>query len=121
MALWLVRAGKYGEHEARFLEQNLVCLTFSDLVNENLTGISDYEGIKGVVQRLNPESSIRQIGNSAGQIWAFAQALKVGDWIVLPRNNAEGLFDKWLAHQFQLRKSLLEDRLEGRKVTHGRV
>ena len=27
MALWLVRAGKYGEHEARFLEQNLVCLT----------------------------------------------------------------------------------------------
>ena len=79
MALWLVRAGKYGEHEARFIEQNLVCLTFSDLVNEDLTGIADYEGIKEVMQRMNPDGTARQIGNFSGQVWAFALAMRVGD------------------------------------------
>lgn len=103
MALWLVRAGKYGEHEARFIEQNLVCLTFSDLVDENLTGIADYEGIKEVVQRLNPNSTIRQVGNYAGQIWAFALDMKIGDWVVLPRKESATIAIGQVTRPYQYR------------------
>lgn len=103
MALWLVRAGKYGEHEARFIEQNLVCLTFSDLVNENLTGISDYEGIKAVMQRLNPEGTVRQVGNVAGQVWAFALGMKIGDWVVLPRKESATIAIGQVTGRYQYR------------------
>ena len=39
MAFWLVRVGKYGEHENRFLEDERVYLTFSDLTGDDLGGL----------------------------------------------------------------------------------
>ena len=31
MSVWLCRAGKYGEHEARFLEENKIFYTFEEI------------------------------------------------------------------------------------------
>ena len=45
MALWLVRAGKYGEHEAKFIETSRVCLTWDGLENSDMTGITNYERV----------------------------------------------------------------------------
>lgn len=45
MALWLVRAGKYGEHEARFFEDSRVYLTFADLSSDNLSALGDYDAV----------------------------------------------------------------------------
>lgn len=79
MALWLVRAGKYGEHEAQFIDENRVCLTWGGLENSDMSGIQDYDGIKQLVQQTYPDEPSRRIGNWAGQIWAFVLAIKTAD------------------------------------------
>jgi restriction system protein len=45
MSLWLVRAGRYGEHESKFIENNRVYLTWAGL-SVDMSGIAAYEGIK---------------------------------------------------------------------------
>lgn len=84
MALWLVRAGSYGEHEPRFLEDSKVYLTWEDLTNVDLSVAKDYDAIKQIVQQNYPNDLPRKIGNWSGQIWAFALAMKIGDWVVVP-------------------------------------
>lgn len=87
MALWLVRTGKYGEHEARFLEDERIYLTWENMTDLDLGTASDYGGIKALVQQRYPNEPSRRLGNWAGQIWAFALAMKPGDWVVVPRRS----------------------------------
>ena len=35
MALWLIRAGKYGEHEQKFIDDKRVYQTFSDITEDD--------------------------------------------------------------------------------------
>lgn len=84
MSLWLVRAGKYGEHEARFFEDNRIYLTWEGL-STDLSAAKKYDDIKAVMQKHYPSEPARRLGNWSGQLWAFALGMKVGDWIVVPR------------------------------------
>ncbi|OAI09678.1 restriction endonuclease [Methylomonas lenta] len=87
MSLWLVRAGSYGEHESKFIDENRVYLTWGELTANDMTSIPDYEGIKQRVLQTYPGELPRKLGNWSGQIWAFVLAMKVGDWVVLPNKN----------------------------------
>jgi restriction system protein len=52
MALWLVRAGRHGKHERRFLDDNGVYLTWGGALQEvDVTSVKDYEGLKRVASR----------------------------------------------------------------------
>lgn len=88
MSLWLVRAGKYGEHEAKSINENRVFLTWESLSNEDMSSIPDYDGIKEVMIKHYPNETPRAIGNYSGQIWAFVLAIKVGDWVAMPRKSS---------------------------------
>lgn len=85
MSLWLVRGGSYGEHEAKFIEDNKVFLTWAELAATDMTSIADYGGIRQHLTQVYPNEPVRKLGNWSGQVWAFTLAIKVGDWIVLPR------------------------------------
>ena len=74
MALWLVRAGGHGEHEARFMEDGRIYLTWEELTESDLSAIPDYNGIKQLLTKKYPGEPPRRIGNWCGQIWAFAEA-----------------------------------------------
>ena len=87
MSLWLVRGGRYGEHESKFIEENKVFLTWGGLTETNLSSIADYDGIKDRVTQLYPNDTVRKLGNWSGQIWAFVLAMKEGDWVVMPRKS----------------------------------
>lgn len=87
MALWLVRAGKFGQHETRFFEDGRVYLTWGALTGTDLSTASNYEGIKTLVGAQYPDEPTRRLGNWAGQIWAFVLAMKPGDWVVVPRKS----------------------------------
>ncbi|HST19781.1 MAG TPA: restriction endonuclease, partial [Blastocatellia bacterium] len=71
MALWLVRTGKYGEHEQRFLNTNRIYLTWDGLETYDLSKTQTYEEIKVIMRQAYPHSPERKLGNHAGQIWAF--------------------------------------------------
>ena len=87
MALWLVRAGKYGEHEPRFFEDNRIYLTWDNLTDSDMTGLLNYEGVRGLMQQKYPGEPARRIGNWTGQIWAFVLAMKPGNLVVVPRKS----------------------------------
>lgn len=85
MALWLVRAGKYGEHEQHFLDTNRAYLTWSGLNNTDLSQAKTYEDIKEIVREAeSPDATRGKIANNAGQVSAFVLGMNIGDWVVLP-------------------------------------
>lgn len=81
------RAGKYGEFEAHFLNDGVVCLTWESLYDTDLSSVTDYSGIKTAVQAAYPDEAPRRLGNWCGQIETFVLGMKPGDWIVLPRKS----------------------------------
>jgi restriction system protein len=85
MAIWLIRGGKYGEHEERFLKDNRIYLTWGGLQNLDLSIASDFDQVRGLVQSNYPGESVNKIGNWTGQIWAFTLAMKEKDWVVMPK------------------------------------
>lgn len=85
MAIWLIRAGKYGEHEDRFLSDNKIYLTWSGLQAVDLSIAKDYDELKELIQFNYPGEPSRKIGNWSGQIWAFTLAMKDKDWVVMPK------------------------------------
>jgi restriction system protein len=87
MAIWLIRAGRNGEHEARFLKENKVYLTWSGLQEVDLSVAQNYDQLRGVVQANYPGELPRRLGNWTGQIWAFTLGMKERDWVVMPRRS----------------------------------
>jgi len=84
VAIWLVRSGKYGEHESRFIEDGKIYLTWDGLGEKDLSVASDYQDIKRIVEATYPDERQGRLNNWSGQIWAFALAMQPGDWVVMP-------------------------------------
>lgn len=83
MALWMVRAGKHGEYEAKFLEENRFYLTWEGL-SYDLGKLNQKEELRGLLEKLHPDFSAGKLSNHTGQIWAFAKKITPGDLVVLP-------------------------------------
>jgi restriction system protein len=83
MALWLVRTGKHGEHEQRFLDEGRIYLTWNEL-NDDLHQQNTRELLRDLHRKVYPERTNAQIGASLGQVWAFTQVMNRGDWVALP-------------------------------------
>jgi len=81
--VYLARAGGLGEDEETALEGNIAIIGFREV--DSLEGAKDYDSVFELVERAYPGSKTRKIGNFAGQLWAFAIAMKAGDLVVLPR------------------------------------
>jgi restriction system protein len=82
MALWLVRAGKKGEFETKFIESKRIYLTWDNLTDD-LAALTK-EDILGRLVQLYPEAKHKTLVNWRSQIWPFAHAMQVNDWVVLP-------------------------------------
>jgi restriction system protein len=85
MALWLVRGGRDGEHEAKFFADGRIYLTWEGLQDRELSGAKSYEDIKRIVFDSYPGESPNKLTNHSGQISAFVLPMKAGDLVALPR------------------------------------
>src|SRR4051794_26643374 len=83
MSLWLVRAGKHGEHEQRFLDEGRIYLTWHELEGD-LSKQNTKPLLRDLLKKVYPGHSKSQIGADLAQIWAFTHALERGDWIGVP-------------------------------------
>ena len=81
--VYLTRAGKDGGDEAQWLEEGLAFIGFTDV--PSLEAARDYDDVYKIVAPSYPGAKPRAQGNLAGQLWAFAIAMKEGDLVVLPR------------------------------------
>ena len=83
MALWLIRAGRHGQQEQQFLDDNRVCLGWGG-VNADLRMISTRDQLRALLRDRIPDAKERKLINGVHQIWAFTREMRVGDWFVLP-------------------------------------
>lgn len=81
--LYLVRAGRNGEDETTFLDNNTALIGFTEY--PTLAGCKDYDDVLKLVKKARPDLTARAAGNHAGQLWAFGVAMQPGDLVVLPR------------------------------------
>lgn len=83
MALWLVRAGKHGEYELKFVGEKKIYLTWNRLKHD-LSKVKDQKSLRNVLETTYPDNSKGHITQNLGQIWAYSKKMKTGDWFVLP-------------------------------------
>lgn len=83
MSIWLVRAGKSGEFENKYLNEKKVYLTWDNL-QIDLNSITSWQDLINDLETRYNINNKRTLGNWAGQIWAFANNIKIGDWVILP-------------------------------------
>ncbi len=83
MALWLVRSGKFGEYEQRFLSENKIFLTWNGL-NIDLLKISDRAEMLESLQLRHRTFALAKLRNHAAQLWAFVHRMQPGDWVIVP-------------------------------------
>jgi restriction system protein len=83
MALWMVRAGRHGAYEKKFLDENRVYLTWEGL-SHDLGAVKSRTQLRVLLEKVYPDASKGRIANNLGQIWAFSHTMATDDWIVLP-------------------------------------
>ncbi|MCR9221885.1 MAG: restriction endonuclease [Alphaproteobacteria bacterium] len=82
MAVWVVRAGRYGENEDYALETGLVGVGWN--TGKALTDYVDLGSLSADVAAQWPDASPRSVSLWAGQLWAIRERIAVGDLVVLP-------------------------------------
>ena len=90
MTVWLIRAGKDGEDEAKFLSDGKAYLTWSE-VNAELSSIADRQTFTTKLQDFYPDRGVRTVRNWASQIWPFVFEMKIGDTVITPLKRQAGI------------------------------
>lgn len=83
MPMWLCRAGRYGEYENKFLEENRIYCTWDNLS----CSIMEFETKQDLQQYFldnNPDMKVKTAMNWASQVWPFAHEMKKGEIVALP-------------------------------------
>lgn len=84
MALWMLRAGRYGEYEDRFLTSSRIYLTWGETLPSNARELDSRASVAQAFRERWPDASEGKIRNHAGQIWAFLHLMKPDDLVVVP-------------------------------------
>jgi restriction system protein len=82
MALWVVRAGKYGDQEETAVKDHLVCHGWNELPDYSAYKTRDELG--KLYRSTYPNESERQVILRVGQVWRFAHEMQIGDLVALP-------------------------------------
>jgi len=82
MTLWVVKGGRLGEREDRFLDLSLIGIGWDDM--PDLAQFPDREALKARYRETYPQDSEGRVAVQVGQLWAFARSMKEGDLVVAP-------------------------------------
>ena len=68
MSLWVVRGGKFGEYESRFINESKIYLT-RDGFNVDLSKLSDQAELRAKLDNHYPNQASMKLTSWADQIW----------------------------------------------------
>lgn len=83
MAIWLFRAGKSGQYEAKFLNDKKIYLTWDEL-DENLSSFKEKRSLFDFLVEHYENQKRNTVRNWTGQIWPIANEMQIGGWVILP-------------------------------------
>lgn len=82
MALWLVRAGRYGEREDFALQKKIAVIGWHEL--SDLRSLPTRKDLAVLLQSTYPDLKPKTLTNWESQIWPFVHEIRIGDIIALP-------------------------------------
>ncbi len=83
MSIWVVRGGKFGEYENRFINESKVYLT-RDGFKTDLNKIPEQNELRSVLDDFYPTLPSSKLASWSDQIWSFAHDIQQKDWIIVP-------------------------------------
>lgn len=83
MAMWLCRAGRYGEYENKFLEDGRIYCTWDNL-DQSIAAFSKKQDLQQFFIDHDSDVKTKTAMNWASQVWPFGHEMKKGETIVLP-------------------------------------
>ena len=83
MSIWVIRGGKFGEYENRFIQESKVYLT-RDGFKTDLNKIPEQAELRTVLDDFYPTLPSSKLASWSDQIWSFAHDIQQKDWIVVP-------------------------------------
>jgi len=114
MAVWVVRAGRYGERETTALGNNAVVIGWKEL--PDLASITTREQLDQLCRELYPQEKPNTITNWVAQIWAFRDRIHVDDLVVLPLKTRSAIAIGRASGPYQYRPDLPDDARHTRPV-----
>lgn len=91
MAIWLIRAGSYGEYEQKFIQEKRVYVTWDDL-EKDISNLPNRDALYAFMDELYPDSKPKRLQNWVSQVWPFAHEIKAGDLVVLPLKTQPAIY-----------------------------
>ena len=79
----MVRTGKWGEYEKKFLSDKKIYLTW-DKLQYDLSTLKDKSKLLELIQKYFPDIKQKTSINWMSQIWPFVKKMKKGDWVAVP-------------------------------------
>ncbi len=100
MSIWLVRAGRSGEYEAKFLNESCIYVTW-DGFSQNIAALETPIALREALAAEYPDAKANTVRNWASQIWPFGHKMQVGDWVVLPSKKKASIHFGKITGQYQ--------------------
>ena len=89
MSIWLCRAGRNGEYEAHFMEENKIFYTFEEIAVP-LSSFGSKQDLKEYFVKISPWRKENAYMIYAAQGWIFLKNMSPGDWVVTPSKTYPG-------------------------------
>ena len=89
MALWLIRAGKHGEHEEFVMSQQIA--VHGNTILRDLSKISSRSTLRILIDSNYPDVPPKTIESWSIQLWTFLHNIKPGDLVAMPLKLRSGV------------------------------
>ncbi len=83
MALWLIRAGRYGERESIAIENNVAAMGWEEM-STDLSKIENKEELIKLYTKTYPDVKQALLNNHVSQIWRFLKDINIDDLVAMP-------------------------------------
>lgn len=104
---WVVRAGNYNEIVEDVEAKSVVAIGWAKM--GNLSQLKSREQIKNRYREIDEGASEAKIGMNSGQLYRFAQEIKVGDFILTPIQATREILIGTIVSEYEFNPSLISE------------
>lgn len=113
-AIWLVRAGRYGDQEQAALDNDIVTIGWNEL--GNISNYQNKESFFTFFETTYPNQKPKAILNKANQVWRFKNEIEIGDLVVLPLKQEPCIAVGEVISDYEFTENLGPDIIHTRRV-----
>ncbi|MEH7361244.1 restriction endonuclease [Priestia megaterium] len=113
-AIWLVRAGRYGDQEQTALDNDIVTIGWNEL--GDISNYKNKEEFFTFFEKVYPNEKPKAIMNKANQVWRFKNEIESGDLVVLPLKQEPSIAVGEVMSDYEFNENMGSDIIHTRRV-----